>query len=445
VQLRKYLPKTLFLRSLMILVTPVVMIHLISGYVFFARHWDYVSHLLSENIVSDINFLIDLSHYMPFDQVKEKAQHFYDIQITQKPLVHQLPQQSSTGNTLLDRTLKDKMKAPHALKRNHTWLTIWVQPFQSKPTEIWEFKLLSKRLAHRTILLFILWAMGSSILFLIIAGFVMRNQIRPLYHLEKWADALRLGKPEAAIKIEGAKEIRKISAGIRLIVEKVKRHFEERNRMLLGISHDLRTPLARMRLHLQMMPVNSDHEALLKDVNQMISMIQSYLIFAKQNQEPMTPVNFMSFFQEQLRPYLQSSTILWHWQNISLPPHLSLMLKESFFQRCLGNLLENARKHAKSKVWIETLSTSQEVKILIHDDGPGIAPELHDTIFEPFFRIDDARNLDDDGVGLGLSLVKEVIAAHQGSISVGVSPLLTGALFTITLPIIEPHTPPPTF
>ena len=418
--LKRYLPKTLFLRSLMILVTPVVLIHLISGYVFFDKHWEKMNHLLAENVASQVASALYMIQKQGFVEARTIAQSYYDLEIEKSAI---FPAHSKKIKSF-DQALLSKLAYPYRVEKTHQWLSLWVERDQG---EVYMFRLPSTRVMPRTPRLFILWALGSSIVFLFIAAIVMLNQIRPLQRLVQWSKELEKENPQPLSKIEGAREIRKIALALQAIVSRIRRTFNERNQMLAGISHDLKTPLARMKLSLQLMPSSlQDVEELKQDVDQMIAMVKSYLTFAQQVQEPFQSISLFPFLSSLAGGYA------FHELTLDVPRELRCKVQPTAFSRCIQNLMDNAVRYAVSRVHISAYSEKNQLVIQIEDDGPGIPQEMRESVFLPFFRADPSRHLEGQHVGLGLSIVKKIVLNHGGSVHIS-SSSWGGACFCLSL------------
>ncbi len=404
----------------MILVTPVVLIHLISGYVFFDKHWDKMNQLLAENVASQVASVVYFIKKQGFSEARGIALSYYNLEIKKTLDLPVCSQKISP----FDHALSSKLAYPYRIQKTHQWISLWIT---LEDGSICRLRLPSTRLMPRTPRLFVFWALGSSIVFLFIAAIVMRNQIRPLQRLVQWSKELEKENPSPLSKIEGAREIRKIALALQSIVARIRRTFNERNQMLAGISHDLKTPLARMKLCLQLMPQTQDVQGLKQDVDQMSSMIHSYLTFAQQVHEP--------FQSLRLSPLLLSLTEVYEFKTITLDIGQDLLctVQPTAFARCMQNLIDNAVRHAMSRVHISADREKNRLILQIEDDGPGIAEEMRESVFLPFFRSDPSRNLEGQHVGLGLSIVKNIVLHHAGSVKVTAS-RWGGACFYLDLP-----------
>ncbi|MGL4825615.1 MAG: ATP-binding protein, partial [Alphaproteobacteria bacterium] len=278
----------------------------------------------------------------------------------------------------------------------------------------------TKRLFSRTTPLFLMWSLGSSVFFAILALLFMKNQIRPLKRLAWFADQLGRGKVQEKFKSQGAREIRKLAWTFHMMSLRLQKQVQERAQMLAGISHDLRTPLTRMKLQLALMKSSPDWVDFQKEVNHMIHLVESYLHFSKgYEKEAATPILLEPFFSNivDLLPQHDKELIL------HLPKHVEIMGQPRALARCFTNLLENALRHAKSKVSLTVKQEREAVWFWVDDDGPGIPEKYYKEVFKPFFRVDASRNDQTGGMGLGLSIVENLVKDHKGSIRLMVSPL----------------------
>ena len=427
---RRYWPKTFFSRSVLILISPVILMHIISGYVFFHKHWEEVGTLLSENIAVQVSSLLNMVEKEGLARAKAMAKTHYAMELIE---VDAFP---FTFNKLprFRESLSLRLAHPYRVQKTHNWLMIWVKT----PQKIYYFCLPSKRLAPRSMHLFLWWAMGSSLVFLLIAIVIMGNQIRPLRKLVRWSQAIAQNHEQPSLSlptIGGAREIRNIALALQAMVIRLRRNFTERNQMLAGISHDLRTPLARMKVHLQLLPENQDVRELRQDVEQMIAMTQSYLTFIQQGQEAYHGILLYPLLQS-LYEGIASEQFPLPTLILEVPKDLWIRVQPTAFTRCMQNLLDNSVRYAVSRIRMMAFLCPPHVRITLEDDGPGIPENLRESVFFPFFRGDESRHLEpkEERVGLGLSIVKNIVLLHGGSITLDDSSL-GGARFTLEIPL----------
>lgn len=419
---KKLFPQSFLGRSFLIILAPVVMIQLLSGYVFFNRHWDYVTRILAQDIAGEVSVLATLLD----KQTSPKAFETLQAMASQKldfglfPVAQSwesLPESKSAFQSFLKKALKQKLEgAPFKLYLDEATIRIWVKTQKG----IFLAQTYTKRLFSRTTPLFLMWALGSSVFFAILALFFMKNQIRPLKRLAWFADQLGRGKVQEKFKSQGAREIRKLAWTFHMMSLRLQKQVQERAQMLAGISHDLRTPLTRMKLQLALMKSSPDWVDFQKEVDHMIHLVESYLHFSKGHEkEAAEPIPLEPFFSNivDLLPQHDKELIL------HLPKHVEIMGQPRALARCFTNLLENALRHAKSKVSLTVKQERETVCFWIDDDGSGIPEKYYKEVFKPFFRVDASRNDQTGGMGLGLSIVENLVKDHKGSIRLMVSPL----------------------
>lgn len=274
-----------------------------------------------------------------------------------------------------------------------------------------------KRLYSRTTHLVIIWTALSALLLFIVASLFMRNQIRPISRLANAAESFGRGM-EINFRPEGATEVRKAGLAFMIMRDRLKRHIQERTEMLAGVSHDLRTPLARMKLQLAMMPKTDDTTDLQHDVDDMQSMVQGFLDFAKGvGQEELSAVRA----NDLLRAVVNKVRHLPLKVTLTGELDLEIHIKQELFKRCLTNLLLNANRYA-SELTLNVQTDSRYVKFTLDDNGPGIPVNERENVFRPFYRVDSSRNLDSGSVGLGLSIAKDIVSGHGGDMTLDESP-----------------------
>lgn len=290
-----------------------------------------------------------------------------------------------------------------------------------------------RRLFTPTSYIFILWMVGSAIVLFAVAILFMRNQIRPIKRLAIAADALGKGRDVSNFKMEGATEVRQAASAFLLMRERIQRQINQRTEMLAGVSHDLRTPLTRMKLALDMIEdpdLDPEVEELKADVAEMEEMIEGYLAFARgEGTEAVQPTDLTRLLNEVAAGARREGTEV----TLTAPEGLSLPLRPNAVRRCIANLLVNAGRHAGT-AWVKAERKDGVIEITVDDDGPGIPAYLRDDVFKPFFRVDSSRNLDTGGSGLGLTIARDVARSHGGDITLDDSPY-GGLRAVIRLPI----------
>lgn len=409
--LKTYFPKNLLGRTLTILITPLVLVQFVLGYVFFDRHTEKILKNFAFNLSGEISLIIDFLEYNSYDfnslkSLTEKKLQWQMSSLHQAKLSPSVERLNWLEN-YMDEALQETLHLPYSIYIDQDWLLIGVQ----LGDDVFYFKTLKKRLFSRTTPLVLIWTTLSAILLLGIATIFMRNQIRPIRKLAETADAFGQGYDVDHFKPEGATEVRKAGKAFLIMKERLQRQLQERLDMLAGISHDLRTPLTRMKLQLTVIKEANEIKNLKEDVNQMQRLIESFLNFARgQQNEKRTSVYLYTFFHQLLKKIDLKKNYLHCKKNLFFP------LKPLLFERCIENLLLNAKRHAQ-EVWIYVSLTSQGLDLIIEDNGPGIPKEEMENVFKPFYRLDQARNLEEGGTGLGLSIARDVIRSHGGDIT----------------------------
>jgi two-component system osmolarity sensor histidine kinase EnvZ len=286
----------------------------------------------------------------------------------------------------------------------------------------------SKRINNPTTYIFILWMTGTSLIFLLLSIIFTRNQIRPIIKLARAADRFGKGQKNLHLKPEGAAEIRKASMAFIKMKERIERQISYRTEMLAGVSHDLRTPLTRMKLQLAMTQ-DSELLQMANDINDMEYMINSYIDFARGDIKENTKlIYFNDLLNQVFAPYKNKDF------SIINKVDFKVALKINALKRCFQNLLDNAFKYG-NKVILNCYATQSELYIELHDNGPGIPSNQREEVFKPFFRLDQSRNKDTGGAGLGLAVTRDIINNHGGQIYLNSSEILDGLKAVIILPL----------
>jgi two-component system osmolarity sensor histidine kinase EnvZ len=276
-----------------------------------------------------------------------------------------------------------------------------------------------KRLFTPTTYIFVLWMAGSSLVLLAIASIFMRNQVRALRRLAAAAEGFGKGRDVPNFRLEGATEVRQAAAAFLKMRDRIQRQITQRTEMLAGVSHDLRTPLTRMRLALELLGEEGPTvEEIKADVMVMERMVQGYLDFARGEGPEQPRDTDVSLLVEEVAAALRREGAD---LSLALPEEFVLPLRPDAMRRCLANLLGNARRFG-SHIWVTALPGRRGIDILIDDDGTGIPPAERENVFRPFFRLDAARNRKAGGVGLGLTIARDVARGHGGDLTLEDSP-----------------------
>lgn len=430
------LPQSIFMRFVLIIVIPILLAQLIAVYIFYGRHWSTVSDRLDIALANEIGLLV---HTISISEEPAKESNDSALYLARRYLffvANFYPDQTLTShptNSLeayegFSDYLQLILPYPYHLydTNNKRSLAIDVQ----LPKGVLHIETTRKRLATPTTYIFILWMTGTTLLFLIISIIFMRNQIRPIIRLARAAEKFGKGQPIAKIPLEGAKEIRQATGAFLEMKTRIDRLISQRAEMLAGVSHDLRTPITRMKLQLAMAPSSQETEDLKQDISTMETMIQGYLDFAKNGTSTVnTSLSLPDFLSGIIAAYRNEL----HRITLHVPEHLTVTLNPDYCARIIRNVLDNALRYA-SHVILTASTTLEHMLLTIDDDGPGIPSTEREEVFRPFYRLDQSRNLETGGVGLGLSVVRDLVARCGGDIHLSDSPQ-GGLRVSITLPL----------
>jgi len=322
--------------------------------------------------------------------------------------------------------LQEKLRLPFSMDWKSDPRSVLIRA--QLPSGVVDIQAPRKRLYTATIYIFVLWIVGTAGLLFAIAALFMRNQVRAIRRLAAAAEAFGMGRDIGPIRPEGATEVRQAATAFNRMQERVRRFLVQRTEMLAGVSHDLRTPLTRLRLALEMMPareeLRQDRSEMTADVEEMERMIGGYLAFARgEGAEQAEPVNLSAVLEEVAAGARRSGAAV----DVDVPETLTLSLRSNAVRRAITNLVDNARRHAH-RVALAAITQGRMVFVTVDDDGPGIPPERRESVFRPFES--DAAG----GTGLGLTIARDIVRAHGGEIVLEDSPL-GGLRARIRLPV----------
>lgn len=426
---KRVLPQSLLGRSLIILIAPLIMVQMILSYIFFDRHTEAILNLLARSIVADVQTIAELtSANLPIERIQGIAQNFeFDVKFEKEA---KIPRHGADRDRWLyqfmTEALDKNLKFLYFLRIDNNNIFIDV----AHPAGVLHITTPRKRLYSRTTQLVIIWTTVSAALLLIISSIFMRNQLKPIIRLAKSSEDFGKGIDNGPIPIEGATEVRQAGRAYNVMRERINRQLNDRMEMLAGVSHDLRTPLTRMKLQLAMMPQNEEVQDLREDVESMRLMVQGFLDFARgsEHDEASELVT--------LKPYLEGIIEdLNHLKikiHLQVPESIKINIRKLSFNRCLTNLLLNSDRYG-TQAWITVGQQNKSILINVDDNGPGISENEIAHVFKPFYRVDESRNTETGGVGLGLSIARNVILSHGGEITLGKSPY-GGLRVTIKIP-----------
>lgn len=423
--LRRYMPKSLYARVVLIVILPIFLIQSFVTYIFFDRHSDLVSANLSANIAGQIAMLTELYRGAADDaertRIEREALDDLDISLRFEP-GEKIPLKDKRSfialyNNTLDRQLGERLETDYWFNTS-SW-PAYVEIRVQIEDGYLAFFARRDRVFATTGPLFVLWLIGATLLVGWIAILFLRNQVRSILRLARAAEAFGRGRDVPDYRPSGATEVRKAGLAFIAMRERIKRHIHQRTAMLAGVSHDLRTPLTRLKLALAMQPDTPDIEALRADVVEMERMVEAYLNFARDIASGDDPgeTDISALLREIGEETARSGRRL----TLDIEDGLMLSARRDALKRAVNNLVANALKYA-ANVYLIGRRAGTNIEIIIDDDGPGIDPAKYADAFKPFTRLDEARATGDTGVGLGLTVVRDVARSHGGEATLGRSP-----------------------
>lgn len=421
--LKRLLPQSMFGRSLLLIVTPLVLVQIIAAIVFYARHWEAVSYRLSANVAGDIELVIDAMHKAatPAEQqaVFDKVARVAELFVSFRPgaeLPDLPPPGGSTLESQLQKAMARRVGRPFAIDAasHDEYVLVAVKLDDGVLMTQVPFS----RLYTPTTYIFILWMVGSSLILICVASIFLRNQVRSLRRLAAAADGFGKGRPVVFTKVEGALEVRQAAAAFIRMRDRIERQIRQRTEMLAGVSHDLRTPLTRMKLALALIEDDAVAAELQSDVAEMERLVNSYLDFARgEGAETPVETDIGLLIEDLAAAARREGTAL----TVVAGPEMVLPVRPNALRRCLGNLIANACRYGRH-VWLSTVPAEDGIDILIDDDGPGIPEPERERVFRPFIRLDASRNQATGGVGLGLTIARDMARSHGGDVRLETSP-----------------------
>lgn len=421
-----YMPKRLYARSLIIIIAPMILLQSVIAFVFMERHWQTVTQRLSQAVTRDIAAVIDLIETYPSDTdyakiiriAQDRMQLKVDL-LPPDPLPAPGPKPFfSILDQILSTEITRQINRPFWIDTvgNSNIVEVRVQ-LEEKVLRV--FVRRSQAYASNTHI-FLIWMVGTSLVLLTIAIPFLRNQIRPILALASAAESFGKGRPTPPdFRPRGAEEVRRAGFAFIQMRERIERQIEQRTAMLTGVSHDLRTILTRFKLQLALTRSKSDIEALGKDIEDMQSMLEGYLAFARGDAaEDTGHFDLDTYFQK----LGEEAKLRKRQLNVSIIGSPGVQVRPNAFARLVSNIVGNAFRYA-TKIEVAAIHNQGTLTITIDDDGPGITQEKREEVFKPFVRLDDARNLDASGTGLGLSIARDIARSHGGDITLEESPL----------------------
>lgn len=430
-----FMPKGLYARALVIVIAPVVVLQSVIAYVFMERHWQLMTQRLSAAVSSDVAALVEVYQGYPQDAEASVLQRIAEENLGFDVDLFRNAELPAPGPKPFFSILDDTLSAELGRRLRHPyWIdTVGRSSFVEMRVKVGPdvLRIVARRSqtyasnSH----IFLAWMLGTSLVLLTIAVLFLRNQIRPILRLADAAEAFGKGR-ELEFRPRGAREVRRAGAAFIEMKRRIERSLSERTTMLNGVSHDLRTILTRFRLSLALIERTPEVEALEKDADEMSRMLEAYLSFARGDAGEVATATDIRALLEELKLDVERQG---HATELTIDGDPVVVVRPDAFRRLLTNLVSNAARHG-DRIAIKAAHDARYLIVMVDDDGPGIPLAKREEVFRPFYRLDEARNVDEGGTGLGLAIARDIARSHGGDIILGDSPM-GGLRATVRLPV----------
>ena len=426
------LPKRLFYRALIIVAAPTIILQIIITVVFYDSIWIKANKNITRSLVTQLKAIEEVYQNdktnLDFFTDSYKNNFNFEIGINQEIFPNNSGERRFSP---MDRSLRRELKSTFG--NNNYWFN--TSKFKNaveikirSNNDVIEFLVPKEMVSTSSVRLFVLWTTLPSLVLIIIALIFLKNQTKPLVKLAKAAERFGKGDYVNDFRASGSQEIRKAAFEFDRMAKRINRHLNQRAEMLSGISHDLRTPLTRLKLQLAMLKQKDVSEKMSKDIDEMEKMLNDYLQFAKTQSQESTELINLNNLLNSIKNSLNNNNLFFD----NIDENVELKGRPIALKRSFENIIQNGLTYGK-KVYLNVQKGNKRVTVIIEDDGPGIPEEQYKNVFKPFFRLDKSRSLNQSGVGLGLAIVEDVINSHGGSIQLGKSKY-NGLQIKISLP-----------
>jgi two-component system, OmpR family, osmolarity sensor histidine kinase EnvZ len=416
--LKKILPVSLLGRSIIIIFVPIFLLVIITSVIFYQTSWNIISKRLTESVVADINVIVKLIKQDLETEAMEIAKKDFKMKIniqknSKVDNIIFIDQRGILSKRLNQALINIKKPFTYDLSNIDKGVKIVIQ----LDKDLLLINVDKDRLYSETAFVFLLWMIFASIILLVVSYFLMSKQIRPLKRLSIIAETFGRGLDAPELQSVGASEIRQTANAFNQMRTRIKRFLKQRTDMLAGVSHDLRTPLTRMKLQLSLLKDEKGKKELELDINEMTAMLDSYVNFVRSEApEPIENINLNKFLKEIINNASNTKfKINLHEKNVVQTSGRPLQLKRAF-----QNIIDNSRRYS-DQLEIEIFTNNEGCSILFEDNGTGIPSKNYEDVFKPFFTLDPSRNKLQGESGLGLAITRDIIRSHGGEIKLGES------------------------
>jgi len=422
---RDILPKGLYWRTLLIIVAPAALLQLIITLVFLDDHWQATSKRMSQGVAADVALITQMYERNPTPENVETLREYASrlrLEIDLEPGADLAAPRCRAWGSTLDRYLLRSLQNDISREVFYDSTCPGPQVVIRVPVAngVLQLKAYRDRVQARSGPLFVAWISGATIFLIVVSVIFIRNQVRPIENLADAMERFGRGEDTGYIRARGAREVRGATLAFHDMRQRIRKHIDQRSQLLAGVSHDLRTPLTRLKLQLAMMPQSPEIDDIKRDLAEMEQTLDEYLAFAKGiSDETPELVDITQAVSELVADGARAGAdvaVVGEQTAVSMPGRARAL------KRCLANLIDNAAAHG-DRVQVAVSSTDQFITVSVDDNGPGIPEELYEEAFRPFSRLDETRSRNQKGVGLGLAIARDVARSHGGDILLSGSPL----------------------
>ena len=430
--LKKFLPKRLFYRALIIVAAPIILLQLTISIVFFDSIWIKANKGMTKSLVGEVKTLFDSFNSADTDTIIFLTNLYkknFDFVINIKKSEGLPTTKSDRRFSPMDRSLRRELKP---IFGNNYWFDtvtyIDLVDLRIRTNDqIIQIFFPKNKIAPSSVRVFVLWITLPSLILILIAILFLRNQTRPIVKLSKAAERFGRGEKVDDLRPSGASEIRKATIEFDKMMKRINKHLNQRSEMLSGISHDLRTPLTRLKLQLAMTDKKDNSKKMASDIDEMEKMLNDYLQYAKsQSEEDYVEIDINELVLDILRNFDSSK------YEYKIIEKVKIYGRKNLLRRSLSNIVENGLSYG-DKIYVEIKKSVGNAIVTIQDNGPGLPKKEYENVFKPFYRVDKSRSLNRSGVGLGLSISQDIVKSHGGNISLSESKF-KGLAVKVSLP-----------
>lgn len=434
---RKFMPRSLFFRTMLLIFVPLIVVQVVSIYAYWNSSWSKVGKRLSENLAHDMAFIITMDDgYNSFNDIQSKAKSIFgiDVRFYDNEKKHDVWRKNKHKSRLITGFLTEALNTrfPMAnteifITNHHDDLNILVDMDKG----LYVFKTPLKNIFSSSIFGFVAWMIATSLLLFVVAVLFLRVQARSITQLAAAAEDFGKGI-NTKFKPYGSIEVRRAGLAFVKMKERILRQISERTQMLAGVSHDLRTPLTRMKLQMAMLPDSKENQEFVQDIDEMEKMLDGYLSFVSgEGGEKSGFVDVNEMISSIINKYRKNTNALVRFStNYEVS---AIQGREQALRRAVTNIIENAFHYGQT-VAVAVNNSGKYLEISVDDDGPGIPKDKRDDVFKAFYRVEGSRNKKTGGVGLGLAIAKDIVVSHGGSIELSDSEM-GGLRVVISLPL----------